>query len=74
MRTILLESKDPNETEIRVELIKRTSDWTHLIELGMSVKQLVQKGSHEFLSPMGVQYKATLLDYGTYINANGGNA
>ena len=70
MRTLLVETMNPNENEIRIELVKRTTDLTRLIDLGMRTTDLVRKGVSEFLTPLGAQVRVTLLDAGTFIAHN----
>lgn len=73
MRTLLVERINQGESEIRIELIKRTSDFSALIDQGMRTTDLVRTGVSEFLTPFGDQVRVTLLDVKTFVH-NGGEA
>jgi hypothetical protein len=67
----MVERINQGESEIRIELIKRTSDLSALIDAGMRTTDLVRTGVSEFLTSDGDQVRVTMLTYGTFVHGGG---
>ena len=68
MRTLMIERVNQGESDIRIELIKRTSDLSALIDAGMRTTDLVRSGVSEFLTADGDQVRVTMLAEKTFLN------
>lgn len=65
----MIESLNPysNDVTIEVRQIRRTTDISVLIDLGMRTTDLVRRGVSEFLTANGSQYRVTLMDPKVYV-------
>lgn len=74
MRTIIIESIKPNETEMTVEVSKDNKTLLRLIKEGLILRELIKHEVAEFLTDEAVQVRVSFLGEGTWINHSGGNA
>lgn len=74
MRTLIIESIEQGESEIKTEVVKDIKAMFMLIDLGMNISDLLENDNTEFLTQYGAQYRVTLCDIGTFACISGGNA